>query len=83
MPGLVQSVTFRLAESLPREVLNRLARELRAQPASTRAGRLRRRIDAWLDAGMGCCALGDPRPASVVRAALLHADGDRYRLLAW
>lgn len=83
VPGLVQSVTFRLADSLPREVLNRLDRELRAQPASTRPAELRRRVDAWLDAGTGCCALGHPRVAAVVQDALLRFDGERYRLLAW
>ncbi|MDZ7749120.1 MAG: transposase [Halofilum sp. (in: g-proteobacteria)] len=82
-PGVVQSVTFRLADSLPRQVVRRLDHELRAQPAST-ANRLRReRVDAWLDAGLGCCALAHPRVAALVQDALLRFDGERYRLCAW
>lgn len=83
VPGVAQSVTFRLADSLPREALRRLVRELAARPPSGRARYRRERIDAWLDAGMGCCALAHPRLASVVQDALLRFDGDRYRLLAW
>lgn len=83
VPGLVQSVTFRLADSLPRETLRRLERELAARPPSARDRHRRVRIDQWLDAGMGCCALGHPRLAAVVQDALLCFDGDRYRLIAW
>lgn len=45
--------------------------------------RMRERIDAWLDAGMGCCALRHPGIARYVRDSLLHFHGERYRLHAW
>jgi REP element-mobilizing transposase RayT len=43
----------------------------------------RRRIEQWLDAGMGCSALDCPAMARKVEESLLHFDGERYRLLAW
>lgn len=35
------------------------------------------------DAGHGACDLRDPRIAEIVENALLHFDGQRYRLLEW
>lgn len=35
------------------------------------------------DAGYGACHLRDPRVAALVEEALLHFDGERYRLLEW
>jgi len=69
----IQFVTFRLADSLPRAVVDALRRHEDAI----------RLIDERLDAGVGACWLGRPDIASLVQAALLHFDGDRYRLLAW
>ena len=40
-------------------------------------------IERFLDRGYGECSLRDPRIAAVVEDALLHGDGERYRLLAW
>jgi REP element-mobilizing transposase RayT len=36
-----------------------------------------------LRAGHGTRLLADPRIAGIVQRALLHFDGERYRLLAW
>ncbi len=41
------------------------------------------KIEAWLDAGHGSCALRDPVVAAMVEDALLFGDGPRYGLLAW
>lgn len=72
-PQLVQTVTFRLADSLPRAV----ALELRDRDEDVA------RWDAVLDAGYGACWLRDPTIADLVEEALLHFDGIRYRLIAW
>lgn len=82
-PTVLQSITFRLADSLPRERLRALECELAAMPEAERDKARRRTIDAWLDAGMGCCALRHPRLAALVQETLLRFDGARYRLLAW
>jgi len=82
-PGLLQAVTFRLADSLPQEKLARLEEELTELPETLRGAERRQRIEQWLDAGMGCCALRHPETASQMRNALQHFDGQRYRLIAW
>ena len=75
-PGLIQAITFRLADALPREVLQRIAR-LRDDADK------RRQLEHWMDAGLGSCLLADPRCAGIVQQALRYHDGNKYRLLAW
>ena len=81
--GLLQSITFRLADSLPQKKLIALEDELTRLPEKERTQERRIRIEQWLDAGMGCCALKHPMVAQFVENALLHFDGQRYALLAW
>jgi type I restriction enzyme R subunit/putative DNA methylase len=81
--GLLQSITFRLADSLPQEKLRELDAELACLSAERRDAERRRRIEEWLDSGMGCCALGHPLVAGTVQDSLLHFNGERYQLLAW
>jgi type I restriction enzyme R subunit/putative DNA methylase len=80
---LLQAVTFRLADSLPQEKLTQLEAELLELPENQRATRRREKIEHWLDAGMGCCALRHPKLAEQMRDSLQHFDGQRYRLIAW
>lgn len=54
----------------------------RALAARTSALR-RQRFEAFLDAGHGESLLESPRIGAIVQNALLHFDGDRYRLHAW
>ena len=77
-PGLIQSAGIRLADSLPRDVLDRLYAETRDDEFE----RLRR-IERLLDTGRGACWLSRPEIAGLVESAMLHFDGTRYRLLAW
>ena len=77
VPGLFQSITFRLADSLPHDVIERLAQEKLDDVER------RKRIEALLDAGHGECLLQRRKVAEIVEDALLHFDGERYRLLAW
>jgi putative transposase len=72
-PETVQFVTFRLADSLPKAVVD----ALRMQDDFIRL------IDERLDAGVGACWLGRTDITALVQEALLHFDGSRYRLLAW
>jgi REP element-mobilizing transposase RayT len=100
--GLLQSITFRLADSLPQEKLKELEVELEDLKKKAELGlgvpgsaepqlgssinieaEKRKRIEAWLDAGMGCCALRHPKMATVMEDTLLKFDGEKYRLLAW
>ena len=80
---LLQSVTFRLADSLPQSELKQLEQKILLLPEIRRDIEKRKGIEQWLDAGMGCCALRHAEAAACVQDALLHFDGDRYRVLAW
>lgn len=77
-PGLLQSVTFHLADSLPRGAVEQLHGGLEQGDPE----RLRR-IERWLDSGHGACWLNRPPVARLVEDALLHFDGIRYYLLCW
>jgi REP element-mobilizing transposase RayT len=72
-PETVQFVTFRLGDSLPKAVTETLLhREADVH-----------RIERELDMGLGACWLNQSEIASLVGGALLHFDGQRYRMLAW
>lgn len=80
---LLQSITFRLHDSLPKAVVERLTRDLATQPIEKRADEKRRRIDALIDSGHGCCVLRHPAVAKMLEDGLLLGDRVKYRLLAW
>ncbi|MEW5979982.1 MAG: transposase [Acidobacteriota bacterium] len=77
--NVVQMITFRLADALPRHLLDQLDKLVIKENDPIR----RKRIEACLDAGHGRCALHDPRVGSLVEETLLHFDGQRYRLIEW
>jgi type I restriction enzyme R subunit/putative DNA methylase len=79
----IQSVTFRLADSLPQSKLRELQDELVGMEPKHADVERRKRIECWLDAGMGCRALAHPALASLMQETLLKWDGERYRLFAW
>ena len=78
VPGLVQAVTWHLADSLPRETLLRLIAETSNDDRARR-----QRFEALLDAGHGACWLRRADIGALVEQALLAGDGERYRLIAW
>jgi REP element-mobilizing transposase RayT len=82
-PEAIQAITYRLSDSLPFEVVSRLADQLASLPEQERDAERRRRIERWMDAGHGCCLLRDAESARLVTEAWHRFDGERYRLLAW
>lgn len=90
-------VTFRLADSLPRELILQLRQQRATIAKASFAGtaspsdlsRLRelrallKKVERCLDRGIGCCYLNDPRVAAIAAETLRHFHGQRYRLLAW
>lgn len=97
-PGATYFVTFRLADSLPRETVLRLAELRSLNPGAHGAGvpaRLSARaieptddptfekLDHHLDAGIGSCLLADPTAAEIAANSLRHFDGSRYLLGAF
>ncbi len=90
-------VTFRLADSLPKSVLDffeqereslvRRAKQQRRELTSSEQTRLRElysdRVETQLDSGAGACHLARPEIAELVAEALRRFDGKRYSLRAW
>jgi REP element-mobilizing transposase RayT len=90
-------ITFRLADSLPESVLERIESERQAilQTANQQHRDLspdeRKKIqqlstatiERFLDSGSGACHLRTPAIAEEVANALRHFDDKRYRLFAW
>jgi REP element-mobilizing transposase RayT len=95
--GAIYAVTFRLADSLPRSVLDawlserrdivRTAEQMGRPLSEHEQQRLQslhsERVEAYLDAGHGECWLRQPAIAELVANALLHFDGQRYEMHAW
>jgi hypothetical protein len=79
----IQHATFHLADSLPRTALLRIEADTKAVPPEKRDAERRKRMEAWIDAGHGSCALRKPDIAEMVQGALLEFDSERYGLLAW
>ncbi|VFN07079.1 MAG: type I restriction enzyme, R subunit/putative DNA methylase [Candidatus Kentron sp. G] len=82
-PGLIQHITFHLADSLPRDAVERMQYEIGQIQEKARISARRKRIQELLDSGLGSCVLRDTDCARIVQDSLLFGDGSRYRLLAW
>jgi hypothetical protein len=95
--GAIYSVTFRLADSLPKQVVNQwraerteLVHEATAAKRALTDDELRRldflfsqKVDSYLDSGRGACWLREKGMAELVANALRHFDDERYRLFGW
>lgn len=81
--AIPQTVTFRLADSLPQAILDRWENELKTV-SETKASVVRqKRIEHYLDSGAGQCWLSRPEIAKTVEESLLFFEGKRYQLAAW
>jgi REP element-mobilizing transposase RayT len=78
-PGLVQFVSFRLADAFPAELRSEWEALLNLED-----GRQRRiELEAYLDRGHGECHLRRPDIAALVEGALRYFHGERYELRGW
>lgn len=84
-------VTWRLADSLPKEKLDQWSAEKEQwllenpkpwddQTEEAYHERFSQSIDQWLDAGSGSCLLAQAPIAKILGDALHHFDGERYLL---
>jgi REP element-mobilizing transposase RayT len=89
--GATYFVTFRLKDSLPQVKLNELEQvhrewQRRHAPLHSKeqleqlSHEIMRRVERWLDQGMGSCRLRDPTAAATVVDAMHSFDGERYEL---
>jgi carbamoylphosphate synthase large subunit/REP element-mobilizing transposase RayT len=88
-PGATYFVTFRLADSIPQDVLERWHEERaewlkqHSQPWDWKTAReyMRRfeqEREQWLDQGHGSCLLRDSRARQIIAKTLNHFDRERY-----
>lgn len=89
LAGATYFVTWRLADSIPKEKIERLQEEReqwlshRDQPLCESDEqefhkRFSGKIDEWMDAGSGSCVLRDGNVRSKVEESVRHFDGERY-----
>ena len=90
-------ITYRLHDSLPKEVLERseseresvvrtakrLNRELSPNERKKLQQLSTKVVERYLDNGAGSCHLKHPAVANIVADTLRHFDNQRYRLFAW
>jgi len=89
-PGATYFVTYRLADSLPREILAPWREEIELwlsrhpepwdDAVREEYQQFHARKEAWLDAGYGSCHLGNDKARAIVEENFRHFDGDRYIL---
>jgi REP element-mobilizing transposase RayT len=78
---LTQFVTFRLADSLPTDILKSLQLKFRRKQITE--VEYYRAIEHALDVGTGENFLARPEIALLVSRAVVHFNGERYELIAW
>ena len=78
-PGLVQFVTFRLADAFPTELRSEWGALLKIEDDRKR----RIELERYLDKGRGACHLRRPEVAGIVEGSLLFRDHVQYELRAW
>ena len=76
--GAQQFITYRLHDSLPVERRSEWEALLKLEDDQEK----RKRIEAYLDRGLGACLLRDVRIVELIQDNLWHHDGAGYRLLA-
>lgn len=91
---VIQFVTFRLADSMPRTKLRQWKEELAAwkihhpEPWTDEVEReyhqrFTWKLEQWLDEGHGACLLKDPTVRSVLEETLMHDHGTRTDHHSW
>lgn len=78
-PGLIQFVTFRLADSFPESLRSKWEHLWNIEDDRER----RTELEAYLDRGHGECHLRRPEIAGLAETALRLFHGTRYELRAW
>jgi REP element-mobilizing transposase RayT len=78
-PGLIQFVTFHLADSFPATLRSEWEAILKVEDVSDR----REQLQAYLDKSNGECLLRRPDLAKPVEDSLRFFHGQRYELRAW
>lgn len=82
--GSLQAVTFRLADSVPKQLIDKWQRELLSiSDEKVRFNQLHARIAKYEDAGHGSAILRKPEIATILQDKLLEGHGHSYHLIEW
>jgi REP element-mobilizing transposase RayT len=81
--AIPQFITLRLADSIPKKVIECWKQELRHLDDEQDRILLQKRIERYLDQGYGRVFLKDTEVAKIVQDSLLKFDGLRYNLFSW
>jgi REP element-mobilizing transposase RayT len=76
-----QFITYRLADSLPQNVLKKWQNELGNNQIND--AEFRKNIEVYLDKGYGECYLNQQDIAEMIEENLLRFDKHKYKLYAW
>jgi REP element-mobilizing transposase RayT len=79
-----QAITFRLADSVPSEVIQNWKNQLAINPdAKIRKMELHRLIAHFEDAGHGAAVLKNPACATIIQNKLINGHPSQYSLIDW
>ena len=78
---ITQFLTYRLADSLPQNVLENLKIQVEQKIIADRDMLIN--IEKYLDQGIGNCYLQETKVAEMMEENLLRFDGLKYKLHAW
>ncbi|MCC7308040.1 MAG: AMP-binding protein [Acidobacteria bacterium] len=81
--GTTQFITFRLADSLPQSVLRKLKLELEHEKLSNPSREYRKRVEEYLDQGIGECLMKDARVADIVSETILNEGSRSCIVFSW
>ena len=92
--GKLTFVTFRLHDSVPKNVIDHILSEYEQRLVLNEGGYDKKTLETWkwekynriekyLDKGSGECLLKNPECRNIVSDALLHFDNIRYNLLSY
>ena len=82
-PGLLQMITYHLADSLPAELVEKFKMEIQCLQQKKQNTQYRKKIENWIDAGCGSCILKNPQIAQLVYDNFTFYNGKRYDLISW
>lgn len=74
-----QMIGYRLADSLPQNVLNEYVDKSKKEPDASK----RKMMETWLDRGIGSCILENTDIAEIVIKSWLHGNNTKYQLVNW
>jgi acyl-coenzyme A synthetase/AMP-(fatty) acid ligase/REP element-mobilizing transposase RayT len=81
--NVTQFITFRLADSLPQAVVEKMKYRLDHDKVVDYSQAFRDMVEDFLDAGSGECILANPEVAKITESTILHEHRTSCHIIAW